>query len=62
MTMSYVYSAGEGKRAAMQKFEKFRAEEAAAAARARTDGKSIRPKSVTHVLGTFCHPCLRAGP
>ena len=23
--------------------------------------KSIRPKSVTHVTGTLCHPCLRAG-
>ena len=20
------------------------------------------PKSVTYVLGTICHPCLRAGP
>jgi hypothetical protein len=24
--------------------------------------KPLRPKSVTHVLGTLCHPCLRAGP
>ena len=22
----------------------------------------FRSKSVTHVAGTFCHPCLRAGP
>ena len=21
-----------------------------------------RPKSVTYVLGTLCHPCVRAGP
>ena len=21
----------------------------------------VRPEVVTHVLGTFCHPCLRAG-
>jgi len=25
-------------------------------------GKSVRPKSVTHVAGTFCYPCLRVGP
>jgi hypothetical protein len=24
-------------------------------------GKSLRPKSVTHVAGTFCNPCLRVG-
>ena len=24
--------------------------------------KSLWPKSVTYVLGTLCHPCLRAGP
>ena len=24
--------------------------------------KSLRSKSVTHVLGTLCQPCLRAGP
>ena len=24
--------------------------------------KSLWPKSVTHVTGTFCNPCLRAGP
>src|SRR5229473_7019827 len=29
---------------------------------ARTTRKSVRPKSVTHVLGTLCNPCLRAGP
>jgi hypothetical protein len=29
---------------------------------ARTAQKSVRPKSVTHVLGTLCYPCLRAGP
>jgi putative transposase len=28
---------------------------------ARTAGKSVRPESVTHVSGTKCHPCLRAG-
>ena len=22
----------------------------------------VRPEVVTHVLGTFCHPCVRAGP
>jgi hypothetical protein len=22
----------------------------------------FRPKNVTHVAGTFCHPCVRAGP
>jgi len=22
----------------------------------------VRPKSVTHVTGTFCNPCLRVGP
>ena len=27
-----------------------------------TAEQSLRPKSVTHVAGTFCHPCLRAGP
>ena len=27
-----------------------------------TAGKSLRPKSVTHVAGTKCYPCLRAGP
>src|ERR1700728_3589515 len=25
-------------------------------------GKSVRPKSVTHVTGTKCYPCLRAEP
>jgi putative transposase len=30
--------------------------------RARTDRKSVWPKSVTHVTGTLCNPCLRAGP
>jgi hypothetical protein len=29
---------------------------------ARTARKSVRPKSVTYVLGTLCHPCVRAGP
>ncbi len=29
---------------------------------ARTAKKSVRPKSVTYVLGTLCHPCVRAGP
>ena len=24
--------------------------------------KILPPKNVTHVAGTFCHPCLRAGP
>src|SRR6202007_3307555 len=24
--------------------------------------KSVRPKSVTYVLGTLCNPCIRAGP
>jgi hypothetical protein len=24
--------------------------------------KSVRSKSVTHVLGTLCHPCVRVGP
>jgi len=27
-----------------------------------TARKSLRPKSVTHVAGTMCYPCLRAGP
>ena len=27
-----------------------------------TARKSLRPKSVTHVAGTKCHLCLRAGP
>ena len=27
-----------------------------------TARKSIRSKSVTHVTGTFCNPCLRVGP
>ena len=22
----------------------------------------VRPKTVTHVTGTFCNPCLRVGP
>ena len=26
---------------------------------ARTARKSVRPKSVTYVLGMLCHPCLR---
>lgn len=26
-----------------------------------TAAKSLRPKSVTHVSGTFCYPCLRNG-
>jgi hypothetical protein len=26
------------------------------------DHQSVWPKSVTHVTGTFCNPCLRAGP
>jgi hypothetical protein len=29
---------------------------------ARTTRKSVRPKSVTYVLGTLCNPCVRAGP
>ena len=29
---------------------------------ARTTRKSVRPKSVTYVLGTLCYPCVRAGP
>jgi hypothetical protein len=29
---------------------------------ARTTRKSLRPESVTYVLGTLCYPCLRAGP
>jgi hypothetical protein len=29
---------------------------------ARTARKSVRPKSVTYVLGTLCNPCVRAGP
>jgi len=24
--------------------------------------KSLRPKVVTYVAGTFCYPCVRAGP
>ena len=24
--------------------------------------QSVRHEIVTHVLGTFCHPCLRVGP
>src|ERR1700756_2240225 len=28
---------------------------------ARTTGKSVRPKSVTHVLGTFCRLFVRTG-
>jgi hypothetical protein len=31
-------------------------------ARVGTAGKSLRPKSVTYVLGTLCNPCVRAGP
>jgi hypothetical protein len=29
---------------------------------ARTTRQSVWPKSVTHVTGTLCNPCLRAGP
>jgi hypothetical protein len=29
---------------------------------ARTARQSVRPKSVTHVTGTLCNPCVRAGP
>src|SRR5262249_16257828 len=27
-----------------------------------TPGQPVRPEVVTHVLGTFSYPCLRAGP
>jgi hypothetical protein len=29
---------------------------------AQNAGKSVRPQSVTHVLGTLCNPCVRVGP